>query len=338
MMIKRKLSLGITALALIGCGIIMTFCTPFGHLCHKEEDMITSMRRRGHNALREMRFVEAYVIGDSLLGLKLNNEARSIEARIMGLNMKGQSVVFAPEYTEDPFQYFTEAEDLCNKSDNNYMLAAVYNGFGNYYLHIKKNRRFALIYFFKGLNAAKKGKNNKAFSTLLANISKIYFENEDPTGLRYAIECYNMGKAAGLGRIELIGCLYTGFFYALREEYELAMNMMKEAELKMTALGQMEDAQIPMIYGETMRILGKHDVAESNMRAAMKYSNGVTLQTFIKTSICYSKLLIQKKDYANAILVLEAAEKKNEERRGPLLQAGSFEIIGRCPLGSRSQG
>lgn len=310
MKLNRKLLSGIAILALIGCGIAMTFCTPFGILNHKEEDMITSMRRRGHNALREMRFVEAYVIGDSLLGLKLNNEARSIEARIMGLNMKGQSVVFAPEYTEDPFQYFTEAEVLCNKSDNNYMLAAVYNGFGNYYLHVKKNRRFALLYFFKGLNAAKKGENNKAFSTLLANISKIYFENEDPTGLRYAIECHDLGKAAGLERIQLIGCLYTGFFYALREEYELAMGMMKEAELKMASQGYMEDAQIPMIYGETMRLLGNYDEAERNMKAAMKYSNGVTLQTFIKTSICYAKLLIQKKDHTGAISVLEAAEEK----------------------------
>ena len=184
---------------------------------------------------------------------------------------------------------------LLGKSTNNYSaLCSVYNGMGLYASNINKDYYSALHYFFKGIEAAHKSENSELEAILLGNISSIYFLQNNPEGLTYALQTYEMGHKQNSAYLIFIGSLNTSYMYYLRKEYDKALPYIKEAEFIMNQNEYYNQGNVYAIYGMI-------EFAKGNKKQAIEYyRKGLSLNTMNQTSykvILLNEYAIALKDY-----------------------------------------
>lgn len=181
---------------------------------------------------------------------------------------------------------------LLGKSANNYSaLCSVYNGMGLYASNINKDYYSALHYFFKGIEAAHKSENSELEAILLGNISSIYFLQNNPEGLTYALQTYEMGHKQNSAYLIFIGSLNTSYMYYLRKEYDKALPYIKEAEFIMNQNEYYNQGNVYAIYGMI-------EFAKGNKKQAIEYyRKGLSLNTMNQTS--YKVILLN--EYAIAL-------------------------------------
>lgn len=84
------------------------------------------------------------------------------------------------------------AKDLAETNQNDSALCSVFNGLGLYASNIQKDYYQSVNYFFHGLESAKRSDYEQLQTIMLINISGIYFLKDDPEGLSYALNAYEV--------------------------------------------------------------------------------------------------------------------------------------------------
>ena len=160
-----------------------------------------------------------------------------------------------------------------------------------YASNINKDYYSALHYFFKGIEAAHKSENSELEAILLGNISSIYFLQNNPDGLTYALQTYEMGHKQNSAYLIFIGSLNTSYMYYLRKEYDKALPYIKEAEFIMNQNEYYNQGNVYAIYGMI-------EFAKGNKKQAIEYyRKGLSLNTMNQTS--YKVILLN--EYAIAL-------------------------------------
>ncbi len=148
---------------------------------------------------------------------------------------------------KEAYSHLGQARLIGESNKNDSALCSVYNGLGLYASNVQKDYYRSLTYFFKGVEAARRCHYDRLYSILLSNIAGIYYLKNDSTGLKYALECYELGherkdpyliysgffrKALDLkeqGNISSVMNSYLGYAEILMEhhQYDRAVRMLK---------------------------------------------------------------------------------------------------------------
>lgn len=126
---------------------------------------------------------------------------------------------------------------------------------------------------------------------MLGNISSIYFLKEDPAGLDYSLQVYEMGHDLNSAYLIFIGALNTSYMYYLLHDYDKALPYIKEAEFIMKQNEYYNQGNVYAIYGMI-------EFAKGNRQQAIEYyKEGLALNDKNQTS--YKVLLLN--EYAIAL-------------------------------------
>ena len=106
---------------------------------------------------------------------------------------------------------FSAAMDVLNKVRKTRILPEIYQPlqastcllYTSYASNVQKDYYRSLTYYFKGVEAARCCHYDRLYSILLFNIASIYYLKNDSTGLKYALECYELGHERKLSLIHI---------------------------------------------------------------------------------------------------------------------------------------
>lgn len=90
-----------------------------------------------------------------------------------------------------------EAMHLASGLDNDSVMLEIYNAYGIYETIKGENIYAATEYFLKALGYARQLKDNSVIATILSNLVSSMDNQRDTTGMRYALESYQLAKNAG---------------------------------------------------------------------------------------------------------------------------------------------
>lgn len=262
----------------------------------------------GLRALNKAEFNNAVACGRRLLEISASHSGEvSGKAAIYGNIILGQGYLFS-DSVDKSYPHLHEAELLCLKASNDSALASAYNGLGLYASNIEKDFPEALRYFFLGIDAAKRSNNERLHSLLLVNIASIYTLNNDPAGLRYALECYRHGIKKSDSFLRYVGALTAAYSYALRNtDTSRALDYIREAELILHSDSIRGASELYYIYGLLLRQDGRNDEAAECFRQSIDSLRHNNNEGDIRSHIEYSRILLAAGRKAHAVAILDSA-------------------------------
>lgn len=142
------------------------------------------------------------------------------------------------------FNNLGQAHDNAKTANNDSVMGMVCNALATYYLNINGDTYRSLTYLFQGLEAAKRCNDSKQYNIILANISNIYYLRQDTTGLRYALECYTIGKRETNDVLIYHSGISIAYMYYLKGDIKQAMQYINESRKLMEKDGFHDRAQV----------------------------------------------------------------------------------------------
>lgn len=209
-------------------------------------------------------------------------------------------------------------------------LCSVYNGLGLYASNVQKDYYVALDYFFKGIEAAKRSNYKRLYSILLSNISGIYFLKKDSTGLKYALECHDLGLEIEDPYIIYCSATNIAYMYYLMKDYEQASQFIKEAEFTMLQNGFYDQANIYNLYGYILMEQKMYGEADINFRKALDCKEQSKSTSVINSFLGYSKLMIYQNKYEVAVDLLNEGLELSRTENKPIFQSALLKTLSEC--------
>ena len=204
-------------------------------------------------------------------------------------------------------------------------LASVYNGMGILSTNIERDYQGALKYFFKGIDAAKRGEDERLNSLLLANVALMYYICKDATGLRYARECYDYGHRTSDDYLSYFGAIVMSYFYLLDNDDRLALKYIREAEYIHNTKGLSDYGNLYNTYGNVLYHQGDMVGAEDCFHRVIANSADIDSDR-ARAYAALSDISNGKGDHIKALELLDSALSNTVEG---ILFISRPEIIGK---------
>lgn len=142
-----------------------------------------------------------------------------------------------------------QAEHNARQAKNDSITCSVCNAMAIYYVNICNDTYSALTCMFRGLDAAKRCKNDKMYDILLSNIAETYYQRGDTTGLKYALECHSRGLKNGNDVVVFHSGISAAFLYYLKGDLNKASAFIDKSTELMDKKGFHDRAQVYNIRG-----------------------------------------------------------------------------------------
>lgn len=194
---------------------------------------------------------------------------------------------------------------LATKLKNDSALCSVYNGLGLYAANIRMDYYSAISYFFQGIEAAKRSSYERLHTVLLLNLAGIYYLKKDPVGLKYSLECYDIGIRKDDPFLIYTAAANVAYMYYLTKDYSQALKYIEEAESIMLQHKYYDQSKIYTLHGHILFALGKDSEAMSNFKKALQYIDQAQASSISDTYLGYADVLIKKGNYQEAIINLK---------------------------------
>ena len=204
-------------------------------------------------------------------------------------------------------------------------LASVYNGMGILSTNIERDYQGALKYFFKGIDAAKRGEDERLNSLLLANVALMYYICKDATGLRYARECYDYGHRTSDDYLSYFGAIVMSYFYLLDNDDRLALKYIREAEYIHNTKGLSDYGNLYNTYGNVLYHQGDMVGAKDCFHRVIANSTDIDSDR-ARAYAALSDISNGKGDHIKALELLDSALSNTVEG---ILSISRPEIIGK---------
>ena len=230
------------------------------------------------------------------LGIEENNEYYVMRAA----SYLGQAYIM----TSEPLLakgYLERGKELAQKYNDDNVLCSVYNGLGLYALNMESDYYSSINYFFEGIEIAKRCSNDRLYSIMLCNLCGVYYLKNDPEGLKYSIECYELGHSMSDPFLIYCGSTNTSYMYYLLGDYEEALNYIKEAEFIMLSNDYYDQSNIYALFGKILAELGNDTEAIDYFKKSLLYSDVSNAASIANTYLGYGKVMIKQRDYREAI-------------------------------------
>ena len=123
--------------------------------------------------------------------------------------------------------------ELATKLNNDSTLCSVYGSLGLYSANIETDYYRAIRWLYKGIQLAQQNNFQQQYALLLGNLANIYYLKKDTAGIKYALECYELGHSMRNPYIIYSGAVNSAYMYFLMKQNEEAMKYIHEAETLM---------------------------------------------------------------------------------------------------------
>ncbi len=206
---------------------------------------------------------------------------------------------------QDAKYYLDKSEKQAIALSNDSALSSVYNGLGLYAANVDMDYYRSVDYFFQGIEAAKRSSNSRLYSVLLCNIAGIYYLKKDPQGLKYALECYELGHSKKDDFLIFCGAVNSAYMYFLMKDFENSLKYIKEAEYLMTKDDFYDKTNVYNLYGNILLELGDYDSAIKTFTEALQYKDISKASSVANTYLNFAKALLNKNEYQESIRLLQ---------------------------------
>lgn len=271
---------------------------------HQTPDDVEVLRKLSFYYLRTADYDRSIEYGQRLfdLGYKQNDYHHAVLYAHICLGqaylMKGEKLL--------PYGHLKQAELNATNARNDTALCSVYNGLGLYAANINKDYYQALDYYFNGIKAAKRCDNEQLHGILLANISEIYYLRHDTAGLKYSLECYEMGHRLSDPYLIYAGAATTAYLYHLTTDQQTALRYIREAEFVMLSNNFFNQANVYNLFGFILLKMNEPAEAIPYFIKALEKKEKGDVSSLIHTHLGYAQALMRQQQYKDAEGMLKA--------------------------------
>lgn len=152
---------------------------------------------------------------------------------------------------------------------------------------------------------------NMVFLSNMAVVSSI---RKDTSGIKYALEIYDFGKARKDTASICSGAYLSAMFYSMKDELEKAYGMLDQA-IALTPEKDPRYCEMLNLQAEILHKRGEPDKAEKHYILALEHAGSPNISASAATSIylSYGKFLIDEKRFSEAIGILKKGTAISED-------------------------
>ncbi len=231
---------------------------------------------------------------------------------------------------KEAYTHLIQARLIGESNKNDSALCSVYNGLGLYASNVQKDYYLSLTYFFKGVEAAKRSQYDRLYSIILVNISGIYYLKNDPSGLKYALECYDLGHKRKDAYLIYSGSTNVAYMYYLKKDYPTALKYIQEAEFIMIQNDFYDQSNIYNLYGYILSNLNRDEEAISYFKKALKLKEQGQTSSVMNAYLGYAKILIKQRNYSQAIQMLNIGIELSNKQESPIYRSDILKSLSQC--------
>lgn len=229
---------------------------------------VESLSKLGLLSLRMVDEKTASECGERLLELSRSSKnGKSETAAIYGNAILGQVQLMKAEHPK-ALKYLTKARTLAELVADSAALATIYNGLAIYTYQYVGDIPEAILYYHKGVNAAKGAGKPKVYYSLLNNIANAHIELGDTLGLPYARQCYEYAKDSNDHYLLYTSSLCIADTYFLMKDYTRALRYINEAERELNDMNGYQPSILYDLKGRLLCAIGQYDESLKNFRKA----------------------------------------------------------------------
>lgn len=222
------------------------------------------------------------------------------------------------------------ALELATKLNNDSALCAVYRSMGVYAANIDTDYYRALRWMYKGIQLAQQNNLQQPYALLLSNLAYIYYLKKDTAGIRYALECYELGHSMQDPFVIYSGAIQAAYMYFLAKENAEAMKYIREAEALMTENDFYDQAHTYNLFGNILYEMGEYAQSTEYFRKAMKDKQAAQTSSIVYAHLGYARVLIKQKKYEEAILMLKQGIAISYARANAIHRNELYENLSAC--------
>lgn len=246
-------------------------------------------------------------------GVQCNDE----RALMYGDLYTGQSYLLT-NHSDSIRYYLDRALERALELDDRRALSTTYNCLGIYATGIGIDYHGGIEYFLKAMEYASDMPDRKFYLIPLCNLAMAYYMRNDPAGLKYAEEVYEIGTSTEDEYIVFGGAVISAYMHHMSGENETA----KEYVEKIIHLSDKYNyhAEIYSLYANVLNALGDDVSAEQYYKKALEYIDAGVVTAASMTYLNYATYLIEHNRIEEALPLLErgiaiSTEKNNAVQR-----------------------
>lgn len=256
------------------------------------------------------------------IGQRTNDEVARMYASIY----LGQALMMNGEEQEARY-YLDKSLKQANSLSHDSALCSVYNGLGLYASNVDMDYYRAISYFFQGIEAAKRSSNERLYSILLCNIAGIYYLKKNPEGLKYALECYELGHRKRDAYLIFCGATNSAYMYFLLDQLDESLRYIKEAEFLMEKNKFHDETNLYNLYGNILLKSGDDAAAMEMFDKALQYRESSHTSSIANTYLSVAKAFIRKGNYPEAIRSLRQGLDISLEKNNAIYTSELYEYL-----------
>ena len=220
--------------------------------------------------------------------------------------------------------------DLATKLSNDSLLCSVYGSFGLYAANIDTDYYRAIQWLYKGITLAQQNNYQQQYALLLSHLANIYYLKRDPAGLKYSLECYELGHSLNNPYIIYSGAVNSAYMYFLTKQNEEAMKYIHEAETLMLENDFYDQAHTYNLFGNLLYDLGEYTQAIKYYKEAMKDKQAAQTSSIVYAHLGYARVLKKQRKYEEAIPLLKQGIAISYARTNAVHRNELYENLSSC--------
>lgn len=284
----------VTALIIMTASALAAACSHRNTPANAEEEEFNRYSTIVQEAQDSGDYQKALLVGKELY--EISQKGHSSLFRAHATTSYAQ-VLMVTGSSEEGKQILDELMQQSGDFMNDTVMATLYNAFGLYEMSAGDNVYAAAEYFLKALEYARQRNDKQILLGVLLNLDQAICESGDTTGIKYALESYEIASAIGNPLYQSIGCLALMGYMLKRNNYPEARKWMDEY-LQLAPASEAITADMVKVK----LYQGENDYAKANhymdlvLQAADASDDMVTAQ---KSTIYYMKaaLLARQHQY-----------------------------------------
>lgn len=220
--------------------------------------------------------------------------------------------------------------ELATKLNNDSARCSVYGSMGLYSANIETDYYRAIRWLYKGIQLAQQNNYQQQYALLLSNLAGIYYLKKDTAGIKYALECYELGHSLRDPYIIYSGAINAAYMYFLMKQNEEAIKYIREAETLMLENDFYDQAHTYNLFGNILYDMAEYPQSIEYFKKAMKDKQAAQTSSIVYAHLGYARVLMQQKKYKEAILLLKQGIAISYARANAIHRNELYENLSAC--------
>ena len=239
------------------------------------------------------------------LGTKLRDLGTAVndgEAYLSGLVCVGQSYLCLGQF--DSMQVcLNDALALAEKLRDNWSLSMIYNCFGIYSVFTEMDYYQGISYLIDAVKYAELCDDPRRLFAPKGNLALAYYLRNDPSGLGYALDVYELGKKYDDLRMVFSGAVTSAYMYYILENYGQVLKYIEEAVPLAEIYG--DKRGVFSLYADVLRKVGREEDALVFYRKALADDSVDGYYSGVDAHLSYGTYLMDNQRYEEAVDIME---------------------------------